>query len=75
MGAQEIARPGSRVLGAKGWGYIGRDGSPCLQYCHNCQLENYAMNIPTGRCTWCAAGPSEPVHGHHPAPAPETPAG
>jgi hypothetical protein len=51
----------SRVAGAKAWGYLAADGSPCLQYCHVCQLENYTLNITTGRCTWCGAGPSEPV--------------
>jgi len=35
------------------YGFIGKNGKVYLQYCPKCGLENYAMNVSLGICTWC----------------------
>lgn len=36
-----------------GNGFIGSNGKIYLQRCPKCGLENYALNVPSGICTWC----------------------
>ena len=33
--------------------FYGKDGNPYLVRCPKCKRENYAMNVATGKCTWC----------------------
>lgn len=44
----------------KKWGFIS-SGITYLQYCNDCRRENYSMNVMTGCCTWCGAGPCSEV--------------
>ena len=35
------------------WGFYSEEGEAYLVKCPKCKKENYAMNVPTGTCTWC----------------------
>mgnify|MGYP006296100235 CR=1 FL=1 len=35
-------------------GYVfTEEGKTCLVRCPECEKENYALNVPSGMCTWC----------------------
>jgi ribosomal protein L37E len=35
------------------YGFIGKNEKVYLTCCPKCGLENYAMNVSSGFCTWC----------------------
>lgn len=39
--------------GTAGYGFIAEDGKIALIKCPECGRENYAMNVLSGKCTWC----------------------
>jgi len=49
----KILKNGDVFLGEKGKGFIMDDGNIALTKCPKCGLENYAMNVLSGMCTWC----------------------
>lgn len=42
------------------YGFRDEDGDLYLERCPACELENYAMNVALGICTWCGWTESEP---------------
>jgi hypothetical protein len=54
----EIYKHESRVYWVKGElqrgsGFITNEGSTALVRCPSCEHENYAMNVLSGKCSWC----------------------
>jgi ribosomal protein L37E len=35
------------------YGFVGKNDNVYLTKCPKCLLENYAMNVSSGICTWC----------------------
>ena len=42
--------------GARGFGFIA-NGTVYLQYCGDCNRENYGPAVATGQCAWCGKKP------------------
>ncbi len=43
----------------KGCGYKDDEGKTCMIRCFDCGKENYAINVPSGYCTWCGFNANE----------------
>lgn len=64
---EHSARHAQRIAEARSWGFVSQQDQVYLQYCHECQRENYTLMVANGRCAFCGAGPSEPIRNQEPA--------
>lgn len=41
------------IVRGNGNGFLTKEGKIAMVRCFECGRENYAMNVLSGRCTWC----------------------